>query len=449
MKNKFSERQFLLFGLNYIVGFGFIVTIAGVISKGLWGMLIFVLTAFICGAVMLAFARGGENFGSEVGGSYVYGKKAFPKQRWFIFFQGWNQFAQVPLFSATTPLFFSGLLSELDKEHQEIYLAVSIVFFLLTTIVSALGLKISKWFIFISAIIKWITIITGLFIVIYLSATQLDFASKLLSKDEITIGVIVGSVLSFIYAFGGLEGLAGLSADVETKRFKKILVLIFIIILSFYLIFYLIFLGVSFNDTTNSFSNLFKLVFGITGVILFAIGLFFNRTTSSISSLVYYARTVVPLAEDGFLPSSLAIKGKNNNYKNAIIFCTIFASISMIIFTLIPYFLGIEDKFHAILNAGNIVFLMQYLLTIFSILVIGYKYKEFKIPIWEQILLYFGMLVIIFVILISFIPPMVGEEYTLSTAILLPSYAGTMLIGYAIWGLWHWISKRKQNKSKL
>ncbi|SYV96890.1 Uncharacterised protein, partial [Mycoplasmopsis edwardii] len=36
MKNKFTEKQFLFYGLNYIIGFGFIATISSVVSKGLW-----------------------------------------------------------------------------------------------------------------------------------------------------------------------------------------------------------------------------------------------------------------------------------------------------------------------------------------------------------------------------------------------------------------------------
>ncbi|WAM10876.1 hypothetical protein ONA00_06345 [Mycoplasmopsis cynos] len=56
-KNKFTEKQFIFYGLNFIVGFGFIITISSVISRGLWGILIFALTAFISMTVMLAFAR--------------------------------------------------------------------------------------------------------------------------------------------------------------------------------------------------------------------------------------------------------------------------------------------------------------------------------------------------------------------------------------------------------
>ncbi|MCU9939058.1 hypothetical protein NWQ34_05755 [Mycoplasmopsis felis] len=79
MKNKLTEKQFFLYGLNYIVGFGFLATITSVISRGLWGMLIFSLTAFISFSVILAFARGSQEYSSELGGTYVYAKKASKK----------------------------------------------------------------------------------------------------------------------------------------------------------------------------------------------------------------------------------------------------------------------------------------------------------------------------------------------------------------------------------
>ncbi|UWD34336.1 APC family permease [Mesomycoplasma molare] len=451
LKNKFSEKQFVLFGLNYIVGFGFIATISGVIAKGLWGMLIFVLTAFISMAVMLAFARGSQFFSNEVGGTYVYARKTFKKHKWFLFLQGWNQFAQVPLFSATTPLFFSTLLSEFDKGNQLIYQIASVSIFMIFIIISALGLKLSKWFVFFAAIIKWITIALGLAIVTYYSFMNFNFSNSFVNNEKVTLGIIISSVLTFIYAFAGGEGLAGLSSDVETKRFKKILMLIFIIVLSFYLVFYLIYLGLEPNTfkTSNSsvqFGAIYKGTFGLVGLILFTIGLFFNRASSSISSMIYYARTVVPLAEDGFIPSKFAKKSKNGEYTNAIIFSTIFALISMIIFTILPSILQVRDQFVSILNAGNIVFLMQYLFTLITIVTLSHKEKKFKLPLWEEIVYILAILLIGFVILSSFIPPIIGEQYTKSTAILLPSYVGVMLIGYIIWWIWYLINKKPGKK---
>ncbi|WGI36384.1 APC family permease [Mesomycoplasma lagogenitalium] len=455
MKNKLSEKQFWLFGLNYIIGFGFVVTIAGIVSKGLWGILIFAITAFIGFSIMLVFARGTQNYPTEVGGSYAYAKKAFPKQKWFIFLQGWNQFAVLPLSSASAPLFFSELFSAFDKEHQSIYQISSVIFFLILILIGTLGIKLSKWVILLIAAFKWIIIGLGFILVIWFSFTQLKFGENILKPtSEISIVTIIATIQSFVYAFAGAEGLAGLSSEVKTKRFKKILMSIFIVVLTFYFIFYLIFLGIDANvlkdtSTASSFGVIFNLAFGTTGLILFAIGILFQQSASQLTTLIYYARTIAPLAEDGYLPKYLAKKAKNGEYKRALYFIAIFAIISMIIFTFIPSLFNVKDQFNAVLYSYIVVFYMQYILTIISILAIGYKNKEFKVPIWEQVIYYLSMLLMGFLVLVAFIPSIIGKQWEFSNIVLMPSYLGILLFGYLIWGSYIWINKViKKKRSK-
>ncbi|WP_025755149.1 APC family permease [Mycoplasmopsis cricetuli] len=451
-KNKLSEKNFIFFGINYIVGFGFVVTIANVISKGLWGMLIFTLTSFIALIVMLAFSKGTQAFGNEVGGSYVYSKKAFPKQKWFIFLTGWNQFAQIPLFAATTPLFISQLVSEFDKSNQLIYQICSIGIFIILSLLNLLGLKLSKWFILITAIFKWIILTLGFIIVIYFLITSGSITNVFQTNEKISISIIASSVLSFFYAFGGIEGLAGISSDIETKRFRKLLFLIFLIVFVFYFIFYLIFIWI---DTTNiitketsfTFNKIFKITFGITGSILFIIGGFFRNFTSTLSSNIYYSRIIVSLAQDNFIPNQLAKKAKNNEYKNAIYFSTFSSIISMIIFGIIPYYLNLEDQFASILNAGIIVFFMQYLLAIFSILVLSFKKTQIQTSIFEKFLYIIGIILIGFIILLNLFPPIVGENYQINSLLILISYFSVILIGFFLWWSYSFYKKRKNLKS--
>ncbi|WP_322876327.1 APC family permease [Mycoplasmopsis felis] len=448
MKNKLTEKQFFLYGLNYIVGFGFLATITSVISRGLWGMLIFSLTAFISFSVILAFARGSQEYSSELGGTYVYAKKA-SKNKWWVFFNGWNQFAQVPLFSATTILFFSNLLAEFDKGNQLIYQIVSLIFFLTLAVITTFGIKVSKMFILASAIIKWSTIILGVIFGVYLSLYTNNFSNNFLLVDKISVSVITTSVLNFIYSFGGAEGLAGIRAEVQTNRFKKILMLIFITVLSIYFTLYILLLGLDLSVFKGSltFSILYNKILGITGLIIFAIGTLFNRISSTLSSNIYYARMIVPLAEDGFIPKTFAHKSKNGEYKNALILSTSFSFISMIIFTVIPIILGVKDQFSFILNAGNIVFLVQYFLTILSILIISLKHKHFKLPIWEIIVYIIALLLIAFITLSNLFPILVGEKFTIESLFLLPSYLGVMLVGYILWGIYYFVKKRKSKKT--
>lgn len=122
----------------------------------------------------------------------------------------------------------------------------------------------------------------------------------------------------------------------------------------------------------------------------------------------------------------------------------------MIIFTAIPYALGIKDQFSFVLNAGNVVFLMQYLLAIISILVIAFKHKTFKLPWWETTIFILSIILIVFILIVNFIPPIVGDKYTKETIFLAPSYLGVMLIGFIIWGIYIAVQRRKKkNISKI
>ncbi|WP_029906084.1 APC family permease [Mycoplasmopsis opalescens] len=445
---KLSEKQFYFYGINFIVGFGFIATITGIIKHGLWGMLIFALTSFIAFSVILAFARGSQKYQDEVGGTYVYAKKASDNRFW-VFFNGWNQFAQIPLFSATTILFLSQLLSEVDKSHQAIYQIGSLIFFISLTIIASFGLRLSKWFILVSAIIKWITVILGIILGIYLSFKTNYFAQNTSGFHQISISIITGSVLNFIYAFGGAEALAGIRTEVNTNRFKKVLMLIFATILIIYLSLYLLLLGLDQESlaTSTSFLFFFKSTLSSAGIAIFIIGTLFNRISSTLSSNVYYARIIAPLALDGFIPSTFAKKNKYGEYRNALILSTFVSIVSMIIFTLIPLYLGIEDQFKFILDAGNIVFLMQYLLTIISILMIAYRRKEFKLPWWETTIYIISIALISFIIFSNLIPPIIGEKFTTKSLFLLPSYTSVILLGFIFWGVYTIVKKRKTTKS--
>ncbi|QBF34951.1 APC family permease [Mycoplasmopsis phocirhinis] len=454
MNKKFNEKTFIFYGINYIVGFGFIATISSVIKTGQWGILIFALTALIAGGVMLAFARGAQLYGTQIGGSYAYVKEAFPKARPVWFANGWNQFMQAPLFSATTPLFFSGIASLFIKSQQYQLLMQfgSLAFFVILTIISAMSLNVSKKVITATAIVKWIGIAIMFVGIIYLAIRNPHI--QLLDKKNLTKVspyILITSILNFIYSYGGVEGLAGLSSEVNTKNFRRILLSLFGIIIAIYTVFYIIFNFVPQIETNNSnfVAALLHRAFGISGLIVFAISLLFRQITSTVFSMVYYAKTVVPLAQDGFLPYSLAKRDKNGTHRNATIFVTIITVLAMIVFSIIPSLFNVSDRFGTILQAGNLVFFIQYLFAVIAILTISFKNKELKIPMWERIIYIIVATLIAFIALVTLFPPIVGENYDASSIIIISSYLGFVVLGFVVWGIFYAYDKKVSTKRYL
>ncbi|MXR05701.1 APC family permease [Mycoplasma flocculare] len=429
-KNSLSERQFVIYGLNYVVGFGFIATISHVISQGVWGVLVFILTSLITLAVIFAYARAGQKYQNEVGGSYAYAKKTF--KNWLVFFQGWNQVSQIMLFSATTPLFFSNLLTSFDSERKWVYVVISLVVYIGLILTGAFGFRLSKWVVFLTAIFKWLTLIIGFGLIIYLISSSKSYGETFQSVAPFSILTFSGSVLSFIYSYGGFESLATISKNVETKRFKKVMILIFLIVISSYFLFYIIFLGLGKQYISDfGLESVYKVLWGSAGASLFTIGLAFNRMSGAISYVQPNARFISPLAEDGFLPACLAKKNKYNEYQNAIYLSVFIAIFSSLVFTIIPEILGIKNSFNTILKAGNISFLVNYLLCIFTVLVWKWRNNE-DIPLWETIIYILGMITILFTLIFSQLPFIGSEKLYFEQFVPLISYVFTILVGYFV-----------------
>ncbi|MDW2910794.1 APC family permease [Mesomycoplasma ovipneumoniae] len=445
-KNTLTERQFIFYGLNYVVGFGFIATISRVINQGIWGVFVFILTSLITLAVIFAFARAGQKYQNEVGGSYAYAKKTF--KNGLVFFSGWNQVARIMLFSATSPLFFSTLLTQFDPDRQWVYVSISLVVYIILILAGSFGFKLSKQIILVTAIFKWATLLIGFGLIIYLIIQSNTYGHTFSQIEPFSVTLFASTILSFIYSYGGFESLATISQSVETKRFKKVIILMFLIVISSYFLFYIIFIGLGKEYLSNfGLEQVYKTLWGTTGVSLFTIGLFFNRMSATMGSVQPYARYIAPLAEDGFLPSIFAKKNKHNEYHHAIYLSVSLAITSSIIFTIIPRIAGVTDTFGTILKAGNISFLIQYFLTLFTVLIWKWRKSE-QIPIWEIVIYIIGMVVILFTLIVSQLPfiSSSSEEVTFEQFIPLISYVAAILIGYIVKFLNSWLKKRKLKK---
>ncbi|WP_240535868.1 APC family permease [Mesomycoplasma ovipneumoniae] len=444
-KNSLTERQFIFYGLNYVVGFGFIATISRVINQGIWGVFVFILTSLITLAVIFAFARAGQKYQNEVGGSYAYAKKTF--KNGLVFFLGWNQVARIMLFSATSPLFFSTLLTEFDPDRQWLYVAISLVVYIILILAGSFGFKLSKQIILFTAIFKWATLFIGFGLIIYLIIQSNTYGHSFSQIQPFSVTLFAGTILRFIYSYGGFESLATISQSVETKRFKKVIILMFIIVISAYFLFYIIFIGLGKEYLSSNFGleQVYKTLWGASGASLFTIGIFFNRMSATMGSVQPYARYIAPLAEDGFLPSVFAKKNKHNEYQHAIYLSVSLVIASSIIFTIIPRIAGVTDTFGKILDAGNISFLIQYFLTLFTVLIWKWRKNE-QIPIWEIVIYILGMIVILFTLIVSQLPFISSEEVAFEQFIPLISYVGVILIGYIVKFLTNWQKKRKMNK---
>ena len=397
-----------------------------------------VATIVITFGVSLVFSRLTNNFKNEYGGSYNYTKKLNNKH--FSFFVGWNQYVQGPILASSSPLFLASAISDfLPTKVYWIVSAISMILFIILVLVSTMGLKLNKYVVLVSGIVKWLILLAAFVIVVYLAITNHNSVSSS-TGDSTTTYLIFSNIISFMYAFGGIEDVSAMSNDVKFKNFRKIIMVAFAFILTFYFIFYivLVFAGKGFFSEHKNFANIFKAGLGTTGIWIFFVGILFNGISAKISIAVATSRKIVPLANDGFLFSFLTRKNNKGEFKNAIWFSAVITVLSMVVFYLIPTFLHKENFFESVIELGSVAFLLQYFLTFLVAFILEKKKIISKIPVWEKIVYVLAMAIIFSALMVFLFPVIVGKKWEEENTIILVSYFVFIGLGY----LFKFISKK-------
>ncbi|MBE4704376.1 APC family permease [Spiroplasma platyhelix] len=448
-ESKLNTIQFICFGFNWIVGFGFITALTKTVNLGVWSLLCFAIAAFVSFATMLVFARATEKYPQVSGGTYGYTKLAFGK--FATFFQGWNQISHIFLLSATAPLFLSELLTLLDSTpaNQTYYKVGSVILFILITLIAVFSLKVSKIFLLIFAIFKYLIIFGGTILIIYFCFKDNSFSENINATEKINLSTIAAKTMIFIFAFNGFNNIAALSKDtIGITKFKKIMVIIYSLVFSFYLLTCLLFLGINGAQNIKGYEGIFLKAFSVTGLIIFIIGATFNRLSSQLGYTIWYARIIAPMAEDGYLPEMFKKKNRFGEYSNAMYLALGATIVSMILFVIIPIIFNLENAFESMVTAGTIVYMVNYLGTFIAICYLHFKKKMLKIPWWELMLYFLAMGVIVVILLLTLIPPIIGDPWTITNSIMLFSYLGSMAFGYLVW-FSYYLYKRIKHKNKI
>ncbi|QGZ97939.1 amino acid permease [Mycoplasma sp. NEAQ87857] len=443
MHKTMNDKTFVLLSINYIIGFGFIATIIDIVKLGYFGLLIIFASAFIAFVTTLVFARLSNEYKDEYGGSFIYAQKTGYKK--FAFFTGWNQWIQVPLFSAAGPLFLERVASVFTSNSTTLWIVrlISVIFFIILILFSTYGFKFSRWAILITASVKWVILILGIGILAYLTIVNNGFKNNFAQakNSKIDTYLIFSNILFFMFAFGGIETIPNIAKDVKTNNIKKLIIIVFLSIFTFYIIGYVLFLGTDLIKINNNFIGIYRIVFGTASIFIFGTYLLTYNIASTLTSANVYSRIIVALAEEKYLPMQLAKTNKNNEYKNAIWFNTSLIIIAMVLFNILPNIFPQISLFKEVINLGTISFLFQYLLAYITAFILEKQSKIVKIPIYEKILYIFSSLLIISVILIYEFPFLVGVKWATSNTVSIVSYLVFLLLGI---GLFWWTLRTKR-----
>ncbi|MFV8468315.1 APC family permease [Mycoplasma sp. B6188] len=485
MEKQFTEKSFTFFTINFVIGVGFITTISQVLKISYWGYLVLLLAGFCVFGIALAYSRLANTYNDHYGGSYSFARhiddevaknKATRSKNKFldnlVFFVGWNQFIQMPLLSAIAPLFLVDAIELIIPDRDQfpqydlvmwITRGASIVLFIIIIAISTIGLKTNKKIILIASSFKWFILLLALIIMMVAVAKASSQPVMAVSLDQklnvISPRLIISNTLLFMYAFAGIEDVSSMVKDVKFKNFRKILLISFAVIFSFYLIFFslYLFLPNELKPQPNSninISAIYTYGLGSAGVILFIIGFLCNDLSFKLFQSASTARRVVPLAEDGYLPASLAKQNKNHEFRNAIVFTTIIILVSMVILWIIPSIMQNDndkkDFFDGTIIACSTALFIEDIITFSTAFVLEGKKRIPRIPVWEKIVYGLDLIAIIFLLVLFYCPWIIGDTWGIKNTVAIVSYLVFVLFGFILKAWYHYnVSHLIKEKMRL
>ncbi|MFV8459117.1 APC family permease [Mycoplasma sp. CR] len=486
MEKQFTEKSFTFFTINFVIGVGFITTISTVLKISYWGYLVLLLAGFCVFGIALAYSRLANTYNDHYGGSYSFArhiddqvaKKNATRSKNklldnLVFFVGWNQFIQMPLLSAIAPLFLVDAIELLLPAPENfpqydlvmwITRGVSIALFIAIVAISTIGLKTNKKIILIASSFKWFILILALIIMIIAVTKEPSDPTLAISDDPklnvISPRLIISNTLLFMYAFAGIEDVSAMVKDVKFKNFRKILLISFTVIFAFYLVFFSLYLFLPTNlksltdSSSSSISKIYTYGLGSSGVILFVIGFLCNDLSFKLFQSASTARRVVPLAEDGYFPASLAKRNKNHEFKNAIVFTTVIILVSMVILWIIPSIMtNPQDKsdfFDGTIIACSTALFIEDIITFNTAFVLERKKRIPRIPLWEKIVYGLDLIAIIFLIVLFYCPWIIGDTWGIKNTVALVSYLVFVLFGFILKAWYQYnVSHKIKEKMKL
>ncbi|WP_406614472.1 amino acid permease [Mycoplasma corogypsi] len=352
------------------------------------------------------------------------------------------------------------MVSKNNSHYKTIEWAIritSLVFFLAIVFLSTIGLKTNKIVIMIFGILKWLILVIGVLILVYIVSTNNQYQANITQSQNISARLLFANTILFIYAFGGIEDVSAMVKDVKMKNFRKVLLTALMFILGFYLLIYSLVLGFNIQLFKNSsLQIIYQSAFGAFGTVLFIIGFLSNDITSRITQSVATARKIVPMAEDGNLFPYLAQRSKKGEFKHAIWFTTSVTLITMIILWSIPLIIYNNDQeranrfFETAIYATNIAVFVEDLLTFTVAFILEKKQIISKIPLWEKIIYVFDMIAIVFLLIVFLTPGIFGDKAS-ETDHLTPLIAISTYFIFIIFGIIMNILSRMyiRNKQKV
>ncbi len=441
-KRTWTKKQFIFWALNFIISYSFIIGLNGTFKQAGNLMIIPILVgSFIAFLVGICYARLTKKF-TDDGGAYLYIKNAFKSKAlsWHAWF--W-EYVQAP-FVMVTIIFgvlwaFHNIKSSnsgdgLDKNPWVFVLAL--LLFSITFLIVRRGFVSTKITLYILWFLKWFILIFAIiasFILVVKNHANISYMPSYKSTNEGFVGII-SSIMTFFFAFGGIEGVVIVANDLEDNKkniYSSILITILLISLFYIFFFYSILGGIGVNtgkdhgsstncngfpvNSSSDFNPINSIVMNIFGIKSLSLGLSVGITvlilfittcqisgkiSSRLQNVWINARAIYVAADDGLLPKSFTKKNKYKQYGKALFLDSGITLILIIIF----YILFRCANYNVVdsLSLYTITAFMQYIAVAIVCIKLA-REKRIVVKLWEYISYYITVTGLSFLLICYFI----------------------------------------------
>ncbi|MGH1411335.1 MAG: APC family permease [Mycoplasma sp.] len=400
-KKRFSKYGGLFFAFNFIVGYAFVVGLGqSFLTSGIVGFpIILAICAVIAYGVGLAFANLSAKF-QGYGGSYLYTKNGIGKN--VSFWIGWFQYIQAPFVAISSVAgivwafqnanFFGWDLNTpqaFNDAKPWLFIGAGSLFVVLIAVVN-FGFNTTRFSLWFMWGLKWLILGSSLLFafaeIIKLGATGhgqqiIDNFTGKGFHQKISFWDLITSVLTFFFAFGGFEGIAAISDDIEDpkKNLKWVLIVVIIVATIFYLVYYFAFIGALGADQSsassiipngaadgNPINTVIKQVLGAGTGIFLAIGSIgivsqvANKSTSRVQNPWVNTRLLLPLAVDGWIPKWFTHVNKHGQFNRCLMFDSCLTGVLVLTYSLLCIF-ATKDVANNLANTLGIYTIVAFL----------------------------------------------------------------------------------------
>lgn len=368
--NKMGFWSIVLLGINSIIGSGiFLLPNKAMSLIGPMSLLVILFDTFLVLTIALCFAEVSGKF-KKNGGPYIYAREAFGD---FVGFEvGFMKWAIGMIAWATMAVGFTTALSAVFPAAGEGLVKNIIVITILggLAIINIIGVNISKVLNNVITVGKLVPLI--LFISIGIFFIKGDNFFPIFREGVYTEGSFAAAALLIFFAFTGFESISTAAGDMNNpqKDLPMATILVMLIVSSFYLLIQFVAIGIlgpSLADTSTPIADAASVFLGSFGGILVTVGTLVSIGGINIAASFITPRTAVALAEDGFLPKSIAIYNKRG---------TPYVAILVSVLITIP--VALSGSFTQLAAISVISRFVQYLPTCLSVIVLRKKRPDLK-----------------------------------------------------------------------